>query len=44
MIAMFISKSFYFQLFFTFFSSSLLYLRIKLIIENFKKQPQMIDF
>ena len=37
--AIFISNSFYFQFFFTFFfSSSLLYLRFKLIIENFKKQ------
>ena len=43
---MFIYNSIYFQLFFPFLSS-LLYLRFKLIIENFKKQlyiPQMIDF
>jgi hypothetical protein len=33
---LFISNSIYFQLFFTFFLSSLLYLRFKLIIENFK--------
>jgi hypothetical protein len=34
----FISNSIYFQFVFTFFLSSLLYLRFKLIIENFKKR------
>ena len=40
--SIFLSNNFYFQFllfpFFYFFSSSLLYLRFKLIIENFKKQ------
>ena len=42
----FISNSIYFQLFFLHFLTSLLYLRFKLMIENFKKKtiPQMIDF